>query len=679
MSKLLSPFFQTVRRLTAPLLLLAVTVLAYAWQISSLGFFWDDWVFVGRFESMGIFNTIFYGGTRQLGVYALMPGFLLAGDSPLLWHIYSLALRWVVALLFWWALNKLWPAQKTAVTLMAALFAVHPAFSQQSISVVYSLQFVDYAIFLLSIGLTINAERAEGAGRRWLWLGLAVLAQSMHLFIVEYFVGLELIRPVLLYLLQGEGSRWERLKKAGVRWLPYLLIMILYAVWRSGALGGGFATYDYKTITALLRTDPRAAVLETLEYGMKDMLVLLVSTWHATLSPTILDLAQPFNFLSLTVAAFSGAGVYFALARQDFEAADGDPDGRARFLRQATLLGLVAVLVSFIPAWFVRRHIVEPGNFGDRFALPGLFGASMLVIVFAQFFSVERRRGILLSAVFIGLAVGAQMRFENNYRWDWERQLRTYWQVYWRAPALKPGTVLVGYDAISMTTVNYVGGFALDNFYRPVQTPASPGVWYVNYPKTTIPANLEAFEVGKWQYSDTFDNILVNVSRDNSLAFDYSEGRCVKILTGDDEVNYNLPDEFRAAAGFSDPALILPQAASLPTRYIFGSEPRPSWCTYYQKAELARQASDWPAIIALKKEADKAGLEPMNAYELFPFIEAYAMRADWPNAQKLSAQALKSLSRTQEGLCLIWRRVGARPPAGYAGAFEQINQQMLCH
>ena len=674
------PLFHFLRRHTSPLVLLAVTLLAYAWQITSLGFFWDDWVFVGRFQNMGILNTIFYGDTRQLGVYALMPGFLLAGDSPLLWHLYSLLLRWAVTLLFCWALNKLWPGQKTAVTLMAALFAVHPAFSQQSISVVYSLQFVDYAIFLLSIGLTINSERAAAPGRHWLWLGLALLAQALHLFVVEYFVGLELIRPLVIYFLQGQGSRdslskSRRLRRAFVCWLPYLLVMILYAVWRSGALGGGFATYDYKTITALLRSDPRAAVLETLEYGMKDILVLLVSTWHATLTPTILDLTQPFNLFSLAVAVFAAAGIYFALTRQDFDPAGGE----ARFLRQAALLGLFAVLVSFIPAWFVRRHIVEPGNFGDRFALPGLFGASILLVALAQFFAGQRKRGILLSAIFIGLAVGAQMRFENNYRWDWERQLRTYWQVYWRAPALQPGTVLVGYDAISMTTVNYVGGFALDNFYHPPQTPASPAVWYVNYPKTTIPANLEAFLAGTWHYTDTFDNIIVKIGRANSLALDYTEGRCLKILTADDQVNYNLPEDFRAAAGFSNPALALPQAARLPAQYIFGAEPRPTWCTYYQKAELARQSGDWPGIIALKKEADKAGLQPMNAYELFPFIEAYAMRTDWANAQKLSLQALKSLSKTQDGLCLIWQRVGDAPPAGYAAAFQQVNQQLLCH
>jgi hypothetical protein len=661
------------RRFAIPLILLAVTMLAYGWQLTRLGFYWDDWVFVYRYQTLGVFNTIFYGGTRQLGVFALLPGFLLAGDSPLLWHIYSLLLRWGVALLFWWALNKLWPAQRTAVTLMAALFAVHPAFSQQSISVVYSLQFVNYGIFLLSFGFMISAERA--AARRWLWFLLAIVGQALHLFIVEYFVGLELIRPVALYFLQNGDKRWQRAKTAFVRWLPYLFVLIVYAVWRSGVLGGGFDTYDYKTFSAFLRIDPRAALVEAVEYGLKDILLLLVNTWNGTLSPSIIDLGQPYNFFSLVVAALSALGLYSVLSRLNLDADSLENDG---FLAQAAVLALVAVVVGFIPSWFVRRHIVEPGNFGDRFALAGLFGASILAVVFARFFGGRRGRGILLAALFVGLAIGAQIRYANNYRWDWERQLRTYWQVSWRAPTLKPGTVLVGYDSISTTTVNYVGAFAFNNVYQPDPPPASPTIWYVNYPKTTISVSLDKFRSGGWVFADEFDLYTVTVTPHNSLGVDYTDGRCVKILTADDQVNYSLADNFRAVAGFSNPALIQPESGFPPPQRIFGSEPNANWCYYFQKADLARQLGDWDKIISLKKEADQAGFEPLNAYELFPFVEAYAMRAEWATAQKLTAQAYKSLPKSLDGLCLVWQRVGQSAPDGYDAAFQQVNVQLDC-
>jgi hypothetical protein len=666
----MSAFF---RRYALPLLLFAVTALAYGWQVNRLGFYWDDWVFVYRYQTLGVFNTIFYGGTRQLGVFALLPGFLFAGDTPLFWHLYSLFLRWGVTLLFWWAFNQLWPGQKTAVTLMAALFAVHPAFSQQSISVVYSLQFVTYAIFLFSFGSML---RGEQAGKwRWLWFALALAGQALHLFIVEYFVGLELIRPVALYCLQNGGSRWQRVKTALLRWLPYLLVLFLYAVWRSGVLGGGFDTYEYKTFLAFLRIDPRAALIEAVEYGLKDLLVLLVNTWQGTLSPAVIDLGQPFNLFSLLVAALSAFGLAFVLSRLNL---DGDTPESDHFLKQAALLALTAVVVGFIPAWFVRRHIVEPGNFGDRFALAGLLGASLALVALTQFFGGRRGRGILLASLFIGLAIGAQIRYANNYRWDWDRQLSTYWQLAWRAPGLQPGTVLVGYDSISATTVNYVGAFALNNLYQSNPPPASPKIWYVNYPKTTIAANLDPFLSGAWTFKDEFDTYLIPVTPQNSLGINYTSGGCLKVLTTGDVESEDLPVDFRPVAGFSNPALILSESGQTPPRRIFGSAPETTWCYFYEKADLARQFGQWEQVTALKKQADSLGLEPLTVSEWSPFIEAEARLGNWTAAQKLTSQAYASSHKSWYSLCQLWQRLEPAAPEGYDAAFQNINAQFGC-
>jgi hypothetical protein len=663
--KSIFPFSSFIKRFSIPLLLLAVTLLAYGWQVGKLGFYWDDWVFVYRYQTLGLLHTVFYGGMRQLGVLALLPGFLFAGDSPFLWHIYSLLLRWVTALLVWWGLARLWPAHKTAVVLMAALFAVYPAFSQQSIAVVYSLQFFTYATFLASFGFMLQAERA--GSRRWLWYLLALAAQGLHLFIVEYFVGLELIRPLALYFIQGSETRWSRIKSTLLHWSPYLIILALYALLRSGTFSGGFVDYDFKTITALFQTDPRAAIFETFEYGLKDILVVLVKTWTDTLAPSIVDLAQPYNFLSLLVAALSAFGLYFALSRPRF---DGETPESGRFLAQAAALGLLAVLVGFIPAWFVRRHIVEPGNFGDRFALASLLGASILLVALIRFFAGQRERGILLASLFVGLAIGAQMRYSNSYRWDWERQLRTYWQVYWRAPALKEGTVLVGFNAISTTAVNYIGAFAFNDFYG--LTPGQPHLWYVNYPKTHIPDNLDKFLSGEWFFVAGSDWIQIPVTPQHSLGVDYdTPGRCVRLLVPGDPSLSDLPADFQPVAGFSNPALIQPessatppegQGGAFPPRHIFGPEPAPDWCYYFQKASLARQFGDWEQVIALKQQADKAGFEPLNPDEMFPFIEAYARSGDLAKAEKLTMQTYNLAHKTRAGLCQLWAGLGQPAP-----------------
>ena len=660
-------FFQ---RYSTPLLLLAVTALAYGWQIQRLGFYWDDWVFVYRYQTLGLFKTVYYGSTRQLGVFAFLPGFLFARDNPFLWHVYSLLLRWGVTLLFWWALSRLWTGRQTTLTLAAALFAVYPAFSQQSIAVVYSLQLVTYGIFLFSLGSLIRAERAEK--RRWLWLGLALLGQVAHLFIVEYFVGLELIRPLVLYFLQNGENRRARIKSAFVRWLPYLFILGVYAVWRSGVLGGGFDSYEYKTFPAFFRAEPFLALREAAEYGLKDLLVLLVSTWNQTLAPSLVDFGQPYNFFSLLVGFGAALGLGWALLRLDVET---ETDAN-RFFRQAAALGLLAVVVGFIPSWFVRRHIVEPGNFGDRFALAGLFGASLLLAALVRFFG--GRRGVWLAALFIGLAIGAQIRFANNYRRDWERQLQTYWQLAWRAPALQPGTVVIGYDSISTTTVNYVGAFAVNNLYQADPPPVSPNLWYVNYPKTTIANNLEAFQRGEWTFTDVFDTYQIPVTPQNSLGVDYRPGRCLKVLAAEDLENENLDPNFRPVAGFSNPGLILPSGGHLPVQRIFGPEPAPSWCYYYQKADLARQLGDWETVLALKQQADAAGLEPLVVAELFPFIEAHIRRGEWQAAQDLTFAGYDRSHKAWYSLCQLWQRLGPVAPEGFTAGFEPVNARFSC-
>jgi hypothetical protein len=670
-------FKKALSRYTPPFLILLVILLAYGWQIHLLGFYWDDWVYIYRYQTMGVFSTIYYGTTRQLGVLALLPGFLFSADSPLRWHIYMLLLRWGGVLCMWWALNRLWPGQRASVTFMALLFSVYPAFTQQSISVVYSLQFFTYAVFFVSLGLMVAAARDER--RFWGLTVLALLSQSFHLAIVEYFFGLELIRPLVLFFLQPGSNNLQKAKKALLHWLPYLLVLSVYLGWRLGVFGNGFATYEYKTLLGLFRTDPSGTLLEQSRYALQDVAQVILTTWQTTVQPDLIDWGQPYNFFTLAVALLVTVGLAVFLPRLQLD------DSRAKgdsFQSQAISLGLLAVTVGFIPAWFVTRHIIMPGYFGDRFALPSMFGASILLVGLAKFFAdPQRRRDVLLSSLLVGLAVGLQMRVANDYRWDWVRQTRTYWQTYWRAPGLKDGTALVGNGAISTTANNYPGIFAYKNLYGQTQTPGS--VWYVNYYKMPVPDNLENFLAGKLNYTDQIAQLEFIVTPQNSLGIYYETGsvdaRCLKVLGPDELHTSEIPAEYREVARFSQPGLILPEGP-LPPAHIFGPEPVNTWCYFYEKAELARQMGDWQQVVKLKKEADRQRFSALIAYENIPFIEAYGMTGDWDAALKLSFQTYKDLKRARDALCLVWNRLenNTADQAGYAVAFRELNGQLGC-
>src|SRR5258706_3675616 len=677
-------FFQTesykkaISRCALPFLILLVMLLAYGWQIHRLGFYWDDWAYIYRYQTLGVFSTIYYGNTRQLGVLAFLPGFLFSADSPLRWHIYILLLRWGGVLCMWWALNSLWPGQRISITFMALLFSVYPAFTQQSISVVYSLQFFTYAIFFISLGLMIAAARDKH--RFWLLTILALLAQGFHLAIVEYFFGLELIRPLVLFYLQPGSNNLQKAKKALLHWLPYLLVLSIYLLWRLGIFGGGFATYEYKPFPSLYRADPTGTLLDQSSYVLQDIAQVIINTWQATVQPGLIDWGQPYNFFTLAVALLVTVGLAFSLPRlrQDDSYQEG-----GSFQSQALGLGLLAVIVGFIPAWFVTRHIIMPGHFGDRFALPSMFGASILLVALARFFGdPRRRRDLLVSSLLVGLAVAFQMRVANDYRWDWVRQTRTYWQTYWRAPALKDGTVLVGDGAISTTANNYPGIFAYNNLYGQYQAPAS--IWYINYYKTPIPDNLANFLSGKLNYADQFAHVQFLIKPQNTLGIYYDTSnldvaRCVKVLGRDELHTSEIPDEYRQVARFSNPGLILPEGP-LPPAYIFGPEPSNTWCYFYEKADLARQMGDWQQVVKLKREADRRRFSPLIGYQNMPFIEAYGMTGDWDNTLKLSLESYKGLKKTRDAVCLVWNRLGAKAPdqAGYSKTRLLLEAQLAC-
>ncbi len=107
-------------------------------------------------------------------------------------------------------------------------------------------------------------------------------------------------------------------------------------------------------------------------------------------------------------------------------------------------------------------------------------------------------------------------------------------------------------------------------------------------------------------------------------------------------------------------------------RSIFGAPPTDDWCYFYQKADLARQLKDWESIPGLYRQSQEGGYLPYNGTELIPFIEGFAMTADYQQAVRLSGEAASMSEGVDEVLCQTWSRIagqtGASAEAGEAAA-----------
>ena len=229
----IAKFYRRMRKLSFPMALIILCLISFVPTIQGLGFYWDDWPSIWFYHMWG--PSSFKEGfstDRPLLAYVFMLTTPIMGESALSWQLFGVFTRWLASLALWWMLSGIWPKHKLQVGWVAILFTVYPGFSQQYISVTYSNAFLVFVMFLVSMGSMVWAHRKP----RWFWplMILSVITSALTMFISEYFFGLELLRPILLWLILDDQQEpfGKRLRRIIVRWLPYLIVAAMFLIWR---------------------------------------------------------------------------------------------------------------------------------------------------------------------------------------------------------------------------------------------------------------------------------------------------------------------------------------------------------------------------------------------------------------------------------------------------------------
>jgi hypothetical protein len=668
---------------TFPVALLVLLVLSFGLLIPWLGFYWDDWpaIMVARLQGIGGYWA-FYQIDRPLSAWTFMLTAPLLGVRPVAWHIFTLLLRWVTALGLWFSLRLLWPRRAQAAAWIAVLFAVYPAFDLQPVSVAFSQHWITYALFFVSIAAMLLSQRSTQ--RYPLLLGLGLFSQAAHLMTMEYFVGLELLRPFLLWIVhsdsEGPSPTLEKRQKLLLvlqRWLPYLLVLVAYLVYRFAFSRLAFEDTSRLVLMQDLVHQPLAAIKQLLGLVIPDMLYTLFGAWYQTLDPVGVDLSQPIGLFSVGMAILVAILVAIYLRRLSVR----DGDANEQWTRQATLLGALVLLLGPLPIWMIGKQAVG-GLYNSRFALAALFGASVLVVAFLEWLKAGRAQKAIVIAILVGLATGQHLRTANEFRWSWSKQTQFYWQLYWRAPSLQPGTTMLSDGEI----FPYVGinstAAAINLLYPLPQGTTDLGYWFSDLYREFGLRNVENLASGL-PVERQLRSYWYNGSSQDSLVIYYQPGggRCLWLLSPQDGDNPELPEITLKAL----PAANLERIGSetipgYPPKAIFGAEPEHDWCYYYQKAELARQMDDWKRVAGLADQALAQGFSPNKPEEWLPFIEAYAHTGRWPEALERSLHVWRVNHDLSASLCNLWERVEARSeiPAGQAAGLEGLKIKIGC-
>lgn len=636
----------------APAVFLAfVSVLAYGILLPQMGFYWDElpisWI---RYELGPEALTRYFSTNRPVWGLLFQLTTRVLPQIPIYWEIFALFCRWLTAFLVWGIVRELWPSRRQFALIVSVLFLLYPGFNQQWISLLYSHFFIVLCFFLFSILCMLWSFRYPRLF--WLLTFLGIFFSVLNLWMMEYFLILELFRPFLiLYYLVSIGDApgiKPKIFRPFLLWIPYFTVFIADICWRLFVFNNQI--YEPILIPKLMAA-PLITAWELLRTIGTDLYNVSVSAWAGILFfPNTSFSGLRTTLYYITIIIFTGI-----ITAIFIRANSKEDEFKKRSNFWLIILGLIGMVLAGVPFWMAGLDITLafPAN---RFTLPFILGVSLLLAGLLELIPANIRKWVLV--IVIALAAGRQALWADAYRRDWITQKDMFWQMVWRAPAIVPNTiVLLNEGQFQYFADNSLTG-ALNWIYDPNNR--SVGMDYVLfYPTSRLEGTLKGLQPAipvTYNYiSEEF-----NGSTSQVAAFYYQPPGCLRLLDPEIDSNDHFISDLslmREAAGLSSSAWILPErTASMPE--IYDPEPVHGWCYYFEQADLAGQVRDWNRVVKLGDEAFSLKDYPNDPTERFVFIQGYANSGNWERAKELAIQSYK-VSPNYVGplLCKLLNRI----------------------
>ena len=367
-------------------LIFAVSFLAYFLFISKMGFVGDEWymAYAARVGGVAKFIDVFqYDRPYRILWTALTLPWL--GLNPASHAYLSFALKVVGSFGIFWLLYQLFPKQKWLSVFLAALYAVYPGFMQQPVGWDYQTHNLIMALQAYSMAMMVAAWRSPKAWRRVILILVSAVFQLFSLLQMEWFIGLEGLRALILIYLAVDGQRintlWAKprdgLKKAILYWLPYVITLLGYLYWRLAVFHSNRGTTDFGSILGGFGASPILKITNLFSDLVRNFMNVVFSGW-------VVPFYSRFNDLRLRdvlVAAAAGilAAVLVLLAwrwlSKHEKSGEGEPENRVT--AWLFWIGVISVLFSLFPIIFAGREV----NFEtySRFSYPGSIGAVLII------------------------------------------------------------------------------------------------------------------------------------------------------------------------------------------------------------------------------------------------------------------------------------------------------------
>ncbi len=662
----------------AILLVFLTTVVTYGISIPKLGYYYDDWYLLwsGQARGAGSIISLFSTDRPFMGVvYSVV--YRLLGDTALNWQLYALLWRFIGGLAFFWILRLLWPKNKYLITLMTVLFIVYPGFLSQPDAATKQNHLYGFGTALLSIAFMLQGIKTKGRLRGILCELVSFVLAVNYFFIYEYMIGLEGMRLALLgYALYQEGFKPVRslAKETFKRWWPYLIAMAGFLYWRLFIFEGTrHATNPVNLADSYLSNLRHMVIRLVLETG-KDFLNTSIFAWFV--KPYLLLSSAQYSDLgiaALVTVVVIGLVLLYLFILQKVWGIDYRQEEGVRPFKEFIWIGAFSVICAVAPVVAAGRD-VDLADPYKSYGLHPMGGAIMLLAGLALMMIQPKFRRLVL-LVLIGVSVSTQVLNADYWERFWNYEQQTWWQLSWRAPDIKNGTVLMVYlpDGYRLQQDYETWGPA-NLIYRPgaAATPAIQG---------EVLNRSTAYDIFK-------GTVTSNYMRDIPMHRDFhnlllvtvpSSTSCAHVIDGTLPV-YSADEDLlvQQVGTYSHASQIVTTGTPhIPPAPIFGTEPPHDWCYYYQKASLARQAGDWKKIGKLYDQVTALHLDAGDQSELIPFFEGLVNLGRYDDASKLFSRGIKGRTELRLPLCTTLNQDPGYPPSfGYN--YQKIFE-ILCN
>jgi hypothetical protein len=644
-----------------PLAFLILAFIAFGLLANRLGFYQDDWPHIFYAFNKGISSIaeeLFYD-SRPNAAWLYIGMFYLLGFKPIAWHIAAIILRWLTATLLWYLFRRIWPARNKQVTFAILIFIVHPFFLIQPYAVNSILYWAGYLFFAAS--LLIMARNATEEKYRIPLSLLAVILEVAHLFTSEYFVGMVMVRPLILFwILRPQSFTFcERIKKTFKHWLPFLTALAAYVLWRLFLYTPPpIGDRNSPEVLFALFKSPLPTLANLIRIALQDSVIITFTSWYRTLVPELFAFSSIFSWFVILVTMSTFVLTLIYLHRQT------EKEDSANWLGQPLTLGLLLILLGMLPIWIIGQDIVTHKNqfAGTRYGIGSTLGAALIIAVLIDRL-VDHKKQVMVVSMFIALAVSMHLTNEKDFAYSWEKQERFAQQLLWRAPMIQPGTALVTDEEILGYMGGYSNSFSIITTYQPGDI-HTPPYWYFPFYYTN--PNVSDFLKGiPLEDSKLSMNFSGNSKQMLLFTFNPEMNRCLWILTPEESNLRLISTDMRQLSAGSDINLIQ-QTEKEPTlpEEIYGKQNTnaQTWCYYFEKADLARQYGQWDEIARLWQKSQSVGEQADNGFEYIPFIEGYGHLEDWTQVKTLTKMAKRITAGIEPSLCSVLDRLAINAP-----------------